>query len=42
MIWLKYILKIKDHSIINIKIIFIDLEKLSKDLIELISKIIMN
>ena len=42
MTWLKYILEIKDYNIINIKIIFLDLKKSSKDLIELISKIIMN
>jgi hypothetical protein len=40
--WLKYILKIKDYNIINIEIIFLDLEKPSKDLIELISKIVLN
>ena len=40
--WLKYILKIKDYNIINIEIIFLDLEKSSKDLIELISKIVLN
>jgi hypothetical protein len=42
MTWLKYILVIKNYNIINIWIIFLDLEKSSKDLIELISKIIMN
>ena len=42
MTWLKYILKIKDWNIINTRIILLDLEKLSKDLIKLISKIILN
>jgi len=42
MTWLKYILESKDYNIINIKIIFLDLEKSSEDLIELISKIILN
>ena len=42
MTWLKYILEIKNYNIINTRIIFIDLEKSSKDLIELISKIILN
>jgi hypothetical protein len=42
MSWLKYILEIKNYNIINIEIIFLDLEKSSKDLIKLISKIAMN
>jgi len=42
MTWLKYILEIKNKNIINIGIIFLDLKKLSKDLIELISKIVLN
>jgi len=42
MIWLKYILEIKNYNIINTKIIFSDLKKSSKDLIELISKIVIN
>jgi hypothetical protein len=42
MTWLKYILEIKDSNIINTWIIFLDLEKLSKDLIKLISKIVLN
>jgi len=39
MTWLKYILEIKYYNIINTWIIFLDLEKSSKDLIELISKV---
>jgi len=39
---LKYILEIKDYKIINTEIIFLDFKKSSKDLIELIFKIIMN
>jgi hypothetical protein len=42
MTWLKYIFKIKNYNIIKIEIIFLDLEKSSKDLIGLISKIILN
>jgi hypothetical protein len=42
MTWLKYILEIKDYNVINVGIIFIDLEKSNKNLIELIYKIIMN
>ena len=34
MTWLKYILEIKDNNIINIGIIFLDLEKSSKDVID--------
>jgi len=40
MTWLKYILEIKNYNIINTWIIFLDLEKSSNDLIEVISKII--
>lgn len=39
MTWFKYILEIEDWNIINTKIIFLDLEKSSKDLIELILKL---
>jgi hypothetical protein len=39
MTWLKYILEIKDYNIINTWIIFLDLEKLNKDLIKLILKL---
>jgi hypothetical protein len=42
MTWLKYILKIKNYNIINTWIIFLNLKKSSKDLIEFISKIILN
>ena len=42
MTWLKYIFEIEDYNIINTGIIFLDLEKSSKDFIELISKIIIN
>jgi len=42
MTWLKYILEIKDYNIINTRIIFLNLEKSSKDLIGLIFKIILN
>jgi len=42
MTWLKYIFEIKDWNTINIRIIFLNLEKSSKYLIELISKIILN
>ena len=41
MTWLKYILEIKDYNIINTEIIFLDLKKSSKDLIELISEIVI-
>jgi len=42
MIQLKYILEIKNYNIINTWIICLHLKKSSKNLIELISKIIMN
>jgi hypothetical protein len=34
MTWLRYILEIKDPNIINIEIIFLNLEKSNKDLID--------
>jgi hypothetical protein len=42
MTWLKYILEIKDYNIIYTMVIFLDLKKSNKNLIELISKIALN